>query len=97
MSAENPFPKRKPTRLAGFDYNNAGAYFITVCTQSRKNLLSHVVGAIHESPEIKLTAYGQILQDILDEIPARFGVLVDQYVIMPNHIHMILVITGDAE
>ncbi|MBP3395944.1 MAG: transposase, partial [Clostridia bacterium] len=86
MNAENPFPKRKPTRLAGFDYNNAGAYFITVCTQSRKNLLSHVVGAIHESPVIKLTAYGQILQDILDKIPARFGVLVDQYVIMPNHI-----------
>ena len=40
---EKAFPKRKPTRLSTFDYSRGGAYFITICTQDRKRILSHIV------------------------------------------------------
>ena len=43
-------PKRKSTRLSGYDYSQNGAYFITICTQNRKCLFSNIVGAIRESP-----------------------------------------------
>ncbi len=41
---DTQFPQRKGTRWEGFDYNSAGAYFITICTQNRRQLLSHIVG-----------------------------------------------------
>ena len=44
-------PKRKPTRLKGYDYSQNGAYFITICTHNRKCLFSNIVGAIHELPD----------------------------------------------
>ncbi|MBP3337060.1 MAG: transposase [Clostridia bacterium] len=84
--------KRKPTRLKGYDYSTPGAYFITVCTHNRKCLLSKIVGAIHESPENKLTQFGQIVKDIIEYLPQRFNIEINKYVIMPNHIHFIIVI-----
>ena len=84
-------------RLRDFDYSIPGAYFITICTHNKTAMLSHVVGAIHESPVIKLTPYGEITDEIISNIPARFAVVVDQYVIMPNHIHLILAITDDSQ
>ncbi len=91
-------PKRKPTRLNGYDYSTPGAYFITVCTDKRRQILSDIiVGAIHESPENKLTPYGQIVKDIIDILPQRFNVDVDKYVIMPNHIHLIIKIENGDE
>jgi len=44
-------PKRKPTRLKGYDYSQNGAYFITICTHGKKYLLSNIVGDFHECPE----------------------------------------------
>ena len=38
------FPKRKPTRLKGYDYSQNGAYFITICTDKRKCILGNIVG-----------------------------------------------------
>ena len=90
-------PNRKPTRLKGFDYSVPGAYFVTVCTHNRKRILSNIVGAIHESPENKLTSRGEIVKDIIENLPKRFGVKIDKYVIMPNHIHLIVVVTYDEE
>ncbi len=55
MAEENALPKRKRLRLQNYDYSTPGAYFLTICTYNRKCTLSHVVGAIHESPETKLT------------------------------------------
>ena len=40
---EKALPKRKSTRLKGFDYSSAGAYFVTICTKDRKRILSHIV------------------------------------------------------
>ena len=54
-----------------------------------------MVGAIHESPEIKLKPYGEIVSEIIANVPDKLNVVVDKYVIMPDHIHLILVITRD--
>jgi REP element-mobilizing transposase RayT len=88
-------PKRKNNRLQHYDYSSPGAYFITFCTHNRKNMLSRIVGAIHESPESQLTQYGKILDDVIKRFPAHLHTAVDKYVIMPNHIHIIFTITND--
>ncbi len=90
-------PKRKPLRLREFDYSTVGAYFITICTQNRRCMLPHIVGAIHESPEAQLPEYGKIVDKVINDVPGRFGVMVQEYVIMPNHIHLIIIITDDAD
>ena len=92
---ENKLPKRKNNRLQHFDYSSPGAYFITICTYKRKNTLSHIVGAIHESPEPKLTEYGMIIDNVIQKLPTHLKVTIDRYVIMPNHVHMIIVIADD--
>ena len=97
MDKEKELPQRKRLRLKNFDYSMPGAYFITICTHNRKCTLSRVVGAIHESPEMKLTDYGKIIDEIIQNIPARYKANIDTYVIMPNHIHLIIIITDDEE
>ncbi len=94
---ENKLPKRKPLRLKYFDYSTPGAYFITVCTQDRKCTLSRIVGAIHESPVSELTSFGKIVDKYIKSIPESIKAKTDRYVIMPNHIHLIAVITDDEE
>ena len=91
----NELPKRKNIRLKEYDYNTSGAYFVTFCTHNRKHLLSRVVGAIHESPVPQLTAYGQIVEGIIQNIPHRFSLHIDKYVIMPNHVHLLVSIDGE--
>ena len=92
-------PKRKPMRLPDYDYSTPGAYFVTICTHDRRCILSRVtVGAIHESPAVSLhlTEIGQIVKEFIEMLPTRYPDLaVDHYVIMPNHIHLLLRI--DAE
>ena len=81
-------PNRKPNRLKGFDYSKNGCYFITLCTKDRQNLL----WCDTNNPQAyKLSPYGAIVDsailDIHNHYPEAF---VDKYVIMPNHIHLIL-------
>ena len=84
---------RKNIRLKEHDYNSAGSYFITFCVQNKKKILSHIhVGALHEAPEIELTQYGKAVKDVIETVEKRFGVTVDRYIIMPNHIHIIITI-----
>ena len=97
MDSGKELPQRKCLRLKNFDYSTPGAYFITICTHNRKCTLSRVVGAIHESPEIELTDYGKITDETIRNIPERYKATVDRYVIMPNHIHLIIIITDDEE
>lgn len=85
MEVEKELPKRKTARLKGFDYNNRGAYFITICTQNRKNVLSTIVG--EGSPLPRLSRYGETVEKWIQNIPEKYQeISVDQYVIMPNHI-----------
>ena len=88
-------PVRKPLRIQHFDYSTPGAYFITFCTHNRKNTLSHIVGAIHESPEPQLTPWGRIVDSVIQHLPPHLHVTIDRYVIMPNHVHMIVMISAE--
>ncbi len=90
-------PKRKPTRLKEYNYSTPGAYFITICTHNRKCLFSNIVGAIHELPENQLTEYGEYVEQIIEILPERFNVSIPKYVIMPNHIHLIIEINNNDD
>jgi REP element-mobilizing transposase RayT len=97
MDIENELPKRKRNRLKYFDYSRAGAYFITICTHNKECTLSHIVGAIHESPVPQLTEYGEIVDRIINSVSKHCQATVECYVIMPNHIHLIVAIRDTPE
>ena len=91
-----PLPARKHPRLKNYDYSSAGAYFVTICTQNRKTLLSTIVGRGLAPAEVNLSSYGKIAQEELLALEKRYTFLkIDHYVIMPNHIHAILIIKDD--
>ena len=102
MNSKNQkeLPKRKHPRLKWFDYSTCGAYFVTICTQNRKCLLSHIVGRGLAPAEEKITEctwLGEIAEQQLLLLKERYSFLtVDQYVIMPNHIHAILIFDDKA-
>ena len=83
-------PKRKPARLKDFDYSSQGAYFVTICTKDKQKILCDIVGAIHESPEIQLSLNGMIVDKYINQLNTCFALNIDKYVIMPNHIHMVI-------
>lgn len=81
--------QRKSTRLRGYDYTQAGAYFITICTHTRECLLGEVV-----NDEMRPNEYGNIVRFQWNEIPVHFSdVGTASFVVMPNHIHGIIVLT----
>ena len=84
--------KRKPTRLKGYDYSSAGVYFLTICTQNRRCLLSTVVGTgLPDCPSVQLAPHGEIADKIINQLNDFYeDISVDRYVIMPNHIHLLL-------
>ena len=92
-------PKRKPNRLRDYSYNTPNAYFITVCTDNRKNLFWQNVGAIIDRPiNVQLTNLGTFVQQSIEDIPRHYpAVTVDHYTIMPNHIHLLLQIQSDYD
>jgi len=92
---DNDFPSRKALRIDSYDYSTPGAYFLTFCTHNKKHTLSCIVGAIHESPAPQLTTCGKIVDRIIRNLPEHLSVTIDRYVIMPNHIHLIAVITEE--
>ncbi len=89
-------PKRKPTRLKDYDYSRAGVYFITICTKGREQVLSEIVGDdAHIVPQNKLTEIGRICDKYINNINVKYeNVKIVKYVIMPDHIHMIVILHG---
>ena len=85
---------RKPTRLKGYDYSTPSAYFVTVCTKDKRCVLSDIVGeGLCALPVNKLTTIGNEVERCIEYIGENYpGVRIDKYVIMPNHIHMIIVL-----
>ena len=96
-------PKRKELRITQYDYSSRGAYFVTVCTKDRQPILSEIikssvgVGAL-DDPFIDvadnfknpLTNIGIIVEKHLLSSENISGVTIDEYVIMPDHIHIII-------
>ena len=81
---------RRSIRLKGYDYRQAGAYFVTICTQDRAFLFGQVV---HD--EMQLNDAGKMVYDVWNDLPAFYpGVQTDAFIVMPNHIHGIIILVG---
>ena len=79
---------RRSIRLKGYDYSQAGAYFITICCQDRECRFGKI-----ENDEMILNKYGQIAYDEWLKLPERFSNFeLDVFQIMPNHMHGIIVL-----
>ena len=79
---------RRSIRLPGYDYSQAGAYFVTVCVEGRECRLGGIVRG-----EMRLNMVGEMVQAVWQELPAHYpGVDVDTFVVMPNHVHGIILI-----
>ena len=78
--------RRKHLRLAGFDYSLPGAYFVTICTHRRRCVLGKIANST-----VRLNALGRLADGCWTAIPNHFPeVQLDEFVVMPNHIHGIL-------
>src|SRR5262249_42136977 len=88
--SDNRYPQRKSPRLQGYDYTQSGAYFITICTYKRAHRFGRVTGGA-----MVLYPLGQIAVDCWNAIPDHFAAVeLDAAVVMPNHIHGIIVLPG---
>jgi len=80
---------RRSIRLKGYDYKQAGAYFVTICTQTRASFFGDVVDG-----EMQLNDAGRMIEHWWAELNEKFSAVeTDEFVIMPNHLHGIIVIT----
>ena len=80
---------RRSIRLKGYDYTAPGAYFVTICTHDHVCTFGEVVEG-----DMRLNAYGRVVDTYWSRIPRHFPhVTLDAWVVMPNHIHGIIVIT----
>ncbi len=99
MDKEKELPKRKPTRLQAFDYNTTCAYFITICTDKRRQILSRIVGGdvLGDPQNVELLSHGMVADKYIKQMNEFYkNLTVDQYVIIPNHIHLILFVHEDG-
>jgi hypothetical protein len=84
--------ERKNTRLKGHDYTRNGYYFVTICVED----MEHRFGFI-ENRVTKLNKFGKIAQRCLNDLPKYYhNCFLDETVIMPNHIHCIIVIDNES-
>jgi REP element-mobilizing transposase RayT len=83
---------RRSIRLKGYDYARAGAYFITARTQGSACLFGDIVGE-----EMCLNDSGRIVVAAWNDLPAHYaGIVLDEFVVMPNHIHAIVTIVANT-
>ncbi|QLH54998.1 MAG: hypothetical protein CH6_4533 [Candidatus Kapaibacterium sp.] len=81
---------RRSIRLKDYDYSQAGAYFVTICTQNRECLFGNI-----ENGKMVLNDAGKMIEKWYFELPNKFpDIHCDQYIIMPNHIHFIIINVG---
>ena len=89
MPEPNHNHSRRSNRLKGFDYSLPGAYFVTLVTFSRACLFGKVSGE-----DLELNLLGQCAATILQTLPFHFHIDLDEWVVMPNHVHAIFFIPG---
>ncbi len=93
MNRYNPkIHHRRSIRLKGYDYSQAGLYFVTICVKNRKYLFGKIVNG-----NLILNDAGRMVNDEWLKLPERFqNIRLHQYIIMPNHFHAILEIVEGA-
>ena len=90
---KDSLPARKIIRLNDFYYTKKGMYFITICTKNRIEILGQI-----KDKDIKLTKEGKITRKLTQEIEKIFdNITINEYIIMPNHVHMIIEIKEEKE
>ena len=83
---------RRSIRLKDYDYTQPGAYFVTLCTEGRVCLFGEVV-----ADDVELSLYGRVVSSYWSRIPCHFPhVTLGAWVVMPNHIHGIIVINDNT-
>ncbi|MDP2885877.1 MAG: hypothetical protein Q8P51_12750, partial [Ignavibacteria bacterium] len=84
------YRRRNTNRLVGHDYSQPGEYFVTMCTKDREDLFGEITGG-----EMKLNEVGEIAVKCWKEIPRHYpSIKLDEFVVMPNHVHGIIVVVG---
>ena len=92
-------PKRKQIRIEDYDYSAPGAYFVTICTANREKILwKDGRGELCSPAKIVLSNAGMIVCKEIEKLNTIYNaVSVDTFCIMPDHIHLLLVIHTDAD
>ena len=86
---EYQYPKRKTTKIPGFDYSSVQAYFVTTVAAGRKRIFSR----IDSGGQIELFPAGKVVQSHIEMLPSHYEcVQVQKYVIMPDHVHLVIFI-----
>src|SRR4051812_12095769 len=84
-------PVRKLPRLAGYNYSQNGAYFVTICTHNRESLFGEIIAG-----DMKLSNAGEIVLACWNDLAKHYPYAeYDSFVIMPNHIHAIVILIND--
>ncbi|MBI1925795.1 transposase [Candidatus Poribacteria bacterium] len=84
---------RRSIRLKNYDYTQSGYYFLTICVHQRECLFGEIVEGNMITNDV-----GEIVQQTWDHLPNRFPtVAVDSFVVMPNHVHGIIIIKSNAD
>ncbi len=87
------YPQRKSPRLQGYDYTQSGAYFVTICTHNRQYFFDSV-----EEDVMWLNNRGEIAHEEIASISSHWkSVDVDLFVVMPNHVHLIILLETPME
>jgi len=76
---------RKLNRLRNWDYSKPGWYFVTVCSREREEIFGQI-----EDNRMVLSGLGYLVKDCLIGLTDRLGIELDEYVVMPNHVHMLI-------
>lgn len=90
LNDNSSLPHRRSVRLPDYDYGQAGAYFVTICTHKRRCMLGEVIG----ERAVLNDAGRTVEEEWLRTAQLRSNVALDQFVIMPNHVHGIIWIIG---
>ena len=82
---------RRSIRLKGYDYSQAGLYFVTICVQNREHLFGEI-----ENGKMVLNDVGKMIEKWCAKIQTKFtDITLGEYIIMPNHLHAIIINHGN--
>ena len=90
-------PNRKNNRLKNYDYSTSGAYFLTICAKNKRCMFARIVGGgVLDAPQVQLTDFGNVIKNRIMSMNETYShVKTEKYVIMPNHIHLLVSINDN--
>ena len=82
--------------MKDFDYSSNGAYYVTVCVEGKRQLLGNIVGGgFHAASSVELSDFGKEVENTIQYANSHYnGVEITKYVIMPNHVHLLILLAG---